>query len=103
MVKVRVFRHLFAALFCLLMGKVSLSQTRDTTLNPTQKDSLAKKSDSVNTAILQNFNKKLNEIEQLRIADSITKDKLVTEINSLQTTDNLKKAELQQQLLELRN
>ncbi len=103
MVKVRVFRHLFAALFCLLMGKVSLSQTRDTTLNPTQKDSLAKKSDSVNTAILQNFNKKLNEIDQLRIADSIAKDKLVTEINSLQTTDNLKKAELQQQLLELRN
>ncbi len=52
---------------------------------------------------MQNFNKKLNEIEQLRIADSITKANLEKQIGSLQNTDNLKKEELQKQLEQLKN
>ena len=76
---------------------------KDTTISAATRDSLAKQNDSLNAAILQNFNKKLNEIEQLRIADSITKANLEKEIDALQSTDNLKKEELQKQLEELRD
>jgi small-conductance mechanosensitive channel len=81
----------------------SLYGQRDTTITAKQNDSLARQNDSVNSAILQNFNKKLNEIEELRIADSITKANLEKQISSLQSTDNLKKEELQKQLEQLKN
>uniref|UniRef100_UPI0040491644 mechanosensitive ion channel domain-containing protein n=1 Tax=Fulvivirga sp. TaxID=1931237 RepID=UPI0040491644 len=60
------------------------------------------KIDSTNTALVQEFNKKLIEIEKQRVQDSIRKAKLEQELQSLKTTDNLKKDELQQQLQALR-
>ena len=81
----------------------ALYAQKDTTLSGGQRNNLAKQNDSLNSAILQNFNKKLNEIEQLRIADSITKVNLEKQIGSLQNTDNLKKEELQKQLEQLKH
>ncbi|MEZ4773921.1 MAG: mechanosensitive ion channel [Bacteroidia bacterium] len=56
------------------------------------------KNDSLNALILNDYIKKIAEIEQQRIADSIQKADLEQKINSLTTTDNLKKEELQQKL-----
>jgi len=92
---------LLAVLFFFAGG--SLYAQKDSAIAPSKKDSLAKENDSINSAILQNFNKKLNEIEQLRIADSITKANLEKQIGSLQSTDNLKKEELQKQLEQIKN
>lgn len=66
-----------------------------------QTDSLNKKNDSINTAILRNYNEKIKLIEEQQVADSIKKAELETQLNSLKTTDNLKKEELQKQLQEL--
>ena len=78
-------------------------QKADTTGQAEKKDSINKNNDSLNTIILEKFNTKQEELEKLRIADSITKARLVAEINSLQTTDNLKKQDLEKQLQEIRN
>lgn len=64
-----------------------------------QKDTVNTKNDSINAAIVQDFNKKLNLIEIQRISDSLKKKTLEEEIKKLKTTDNLKKASLQKQLL----
>jgi small-conductance mechanosensitive channel len=66
-----------------------------------QNDNNATKNDSINTSLIQSFNKKLSLIEGQRIKDSIKKAKLETQLLSLKTTDNLKKAELERQLLGL--
>lgn len=66
-----------------------------------QKDTINKKTDSINAVIVQDFNKKLNLIEAQRISDSLKKVALEEELKSLKTTDNLKKAALQKQLLAL--
>jgi small-conductance mechanosensitive channel len=66
-----------------------------------QNDNNATKNDSINTSLIQSFNKKLSLIEGQRIKDSIKKAKLETQLLSLKTTDNLKKAELEKQLLGL--
>lgn len=66
-----------------------------------QKDTINKKTDSINAVIVQDFNKKLNLIEAQRISDSLKKVALEVELKSLKTTDNLKKAALQKQLLAL--
>jgi len=66
-----------------------------------QKDSIVKQNDSINTAILLDFNKKISEIDQQRIIDSIKKAELEGKLLSLKTTDNLQKEELQKQLNEL--
>ena len=79
------------------------SQIIDTTGQSQRKDSINKNNDSLNTIILKKFNTKQEEMEKLRIADSITKARLVAEISSLQTTDNLKKQDLEIQLQEIRN
>jgi small-conductance mechanosensitive channel len=68
-----------------------------------QNDSVGKKGDSVNAAILGEYNKRLYEIEQQRAADSIKKVELELQLNALKTTDNLKKEELQQQLKDLKD
>jgi small-conductance mechanosensitive channel len=78
-------------------------QLIDTTGQSQRKDSINKNNDSLNTIILKKFNAKQEEMEKLRIADSITKARLVAEIGSLQTTDNLKKQDLEKQLQEIRN
>ncbi len=63
-----------------------------------QTDSSNKKADSINVAILNDYNKKISLIEEQRIADSLKKTELEAQLNSLKTTDNLKKEELQKQL-----
>src|SRR5665648_602912 len=67
-----------------------------------QKDSVVVNNDSINSSILHNFNRKLAQIEQQRINDSIQKTELEAQIVSLKITDRWKKDELQQQLLELK-
>jgi len=68
-----------------------------------QKKNSAHVNDSVNSALLQNFNKEKAVIELQRIADSTKRTELEKQILELKTTDNLKKNELQKQLLELSN
>lgn len=64
-----------------------------------QEDSTNVVKDSLNIALLESYNKRLHEIENQRLADSLKKIELEQELNSLKTTDNLKKEELQAQLL----
>lgn len=68
-----------------------------------QGDTLKVNDDSLNTAILNDFNKKLLDTDQQRISDSVKKEELKVLINSLKTTDNLKKEELHLQLQALQN
>lgn len=63
-----------------------------------QTDSLVQKNDSINNIALQDYNQKLIEVEQQRIADSIKKVELESQLSKLKTTDNLQKEELLQQL-----
>lgn len=63
-----------------------------------QTDSTEKRSDSLNTVLLSDYNKKLAEIEKQRIADSAKRADLQKELDNLKTTDNLKKEELQKEL-----
>ena len=65
-----------------------------------QTDSLKKRNDSINNEILNEYNNRIREIEQLRLFDSNKKAELESQINSLQTTDNLRKEELQKQIQE---
>ncbi|MEZ4827582.1 MAG: mechanosensitive ion channel family protein [Bacteroidia bacterium] len=66
-----------------------------------QQDSIPPKNDSINSVLLHDYVRKIEEIEQLRKEDSIKKAELELQLNSLKTTDNLKKEALQQQLNEL--
>ncbi len=68
-----------------------------------QQDTATSEKDSLNTYMLEEYNKKITKIENQRIQDSIKKSALEDEINSLKTTDNLKKEELQKQLQALNN
>jgi small-conductance mechanosensitive channel len=68
---------------------------------PAQNDTLKKNADSLNAAILSDFNAKVIQLEQQRIADSTKRANLELQINSLKTTDNLNKEDLQKQLQEL--
>ncbi|MEM0518411.1 MULTISPECIES: mechanosensitive ion channel family protein [Aequorivita] len=70
-------------------------------LGYSQEDTASVKKDSVNIALLENYNKRLSEIEKQRVEDSINKSNLEAQINALKTTDNLKKEELQAQLTAL--
>ena len=63
-----------------------------------QADSVNLNKDSINAAILNDYNEKLKQIEIQRIADSIKRAELELQLGSLQTTDNLQKEELQKQL-----
>lgn len=71
------------------MGKIGFAQA----------DSSTTTKDSLNLVLLENYNKRLQEIERQRVEDSIKKEELYREISALKTTDNLKKEELQEQLL----
>ena len=79
------------------------AQVKDTTLESRNKEVVNKKNDSLNSSILQKFNKNLSEIEKLHIADSIKKAELESQIDALKNTDALKKQELEAQILDLRN
>ncbi|HLW31805.1 MAG TPA: mechanosensitive ion channel domain-containing protein [Aequorivita sp.] len=71
------------------------------TLGIAQEDTSVVKKDSVNIAMLEAYNKRLHEIENQRLLDSIKKMELEEQINALKTTDNLKKEELQAQIQEI--
>ncbi|SRX55521.1 Mechanosensitive channel MscK [Aequorivita sp. CIP111184] len=66
-----------------------------------QQDTISIKKDSVNIALLENYNTRLSEIERQRVADSVRKSELEAQLDALKTTDNLKKEELQAQLIAL--
>ena len=66
-----------------------------------QTDNLVQKDDSINNTALQEYNQKLVEAEQQRVADSIKKAELESQLLKLKTTDNLQKEELLQQLKEI--
>lgn len=83
------FRSTIILLFMLMASAFSFSQ----------EDSSVVKKDSLNIALLESYNKRLHEIENQRIADSLKKAELEDQIKTLKTTDNLKKEELQAQLL----
>jgi len=68
-----------------------------------QNDSTYKNTDSLNAAILQDYNKKIAVIEGLRLEDSIKRDQLEDKLKSLKTADNFKKEDLQKQLQELKD
>ncbi len=72
----------------LLMGLTTWAQT----------DSLNFNEDSANVVLLMEYNKKLSDIEQQPVADSIKKADLEIQLNALKTTDNLQKEKLLQQL-----
>ncbi len=63
---------------------------------------VVKNNDSVNTVILQNFSKKLKQLEQQRITDSINKVNLEERLTLLKTNERFEKNELQKQLQELK-
>lgn len=81
-------KMLVISFFTLLFSAMSFAQD----------DAKNKKNDSVNTSLIQTFNKKLSLIEGQRITDSIKRVALEQQLLSLKTTDNLKKDELQKQL-----
>lgn len=68
-----------------------------------QEDSLNQDNDSLNTIILRDYTRKIDEIEEQRMHDSVQKAGLEAELKSLKTTDNLKKEELQRKLQDLRD
>ena len=67
-----------------------------------QRDSAAKINDSVNAFLLYDYSKKISEIEEQRVADSIKRADLDNQINALKTTDNLQKESLQKELQDLK-
>jgi len=63
-----------------------------------QNDSIQVINDSINVAVLQEFNQKLAEVEMKRVADSIKRAELELQLTKLKTTDNLQKDDLLKQL-----
>ena len=63
-----------------------------------QTDSLIQKNDSINSAALQDYNKKLRDEERKILIDSIKKAELEGQLLELKTTDHLQKADLLEQL-----
>ena len=68
-----------------------------------QSDSAETKMDSLNAVMLKEYNKKISEISQQRVADSMQQVKLERELSSLKNTDNLRKEELQKQIQEIKD
>ncbi len=66
-----------------------------------QPDTLYAKTDSLNSSILEEYNRKLREIEQQRIADSIGKAELEKQLDKMRSGDNLEKIKLQGKLKEI--
>ncbi|MDD2962463.1 MAG: mechanosensitive ion channel family protein [Bacteroidales bacterium] len=59
-----------------------------------QPDTTNRGNDSLNNVVLQEYSRKLAEVEQLRVADSLKKAELEGQLLKLRTTDNLQKEEL---------
>ncbi|MFT5941368.1 MAG: small-conductance mechanosensitive channel [Sediminicola sp.] len=91
------FKKINIVLFVLLWSMFGLGQEK------AQTDNINVSKDSINNAVLQQYNQKLAEIEKLRVADSLKKVELENQLSSLKTTDNLQKDELQKQLQSIRD
>jgi len=63
-----------------------------------QTDSIVPLNDSTNLIALEQYGKRIAEIEQLRLADSIKKADLELQLSKLKTTDNLQKEALLKKL-----
>lgn len=98
-----IFKSFFILFLFSLSPQLLFAQGNDTSVQNVNKDIANKKNDSLNSAILAKFNEKVREAEMLRIADSIKKSDLESQIDALKNTEGLKKKELEDQLLELRN
>jgi small-conductance mechanosensitive channel len=66
-----------------------------------QIDTNAVAADSINNTLLLTYNKRLDEIEKLRVADSIKKTELEAQLKALKTTDNSQKESLIQRINEI--
>jgi len=66
-----------------------------------QSDSLDVQNDSANVSALEDYSRRLAEIEQQRQTDSIKKEALEAQLRLLKMTDSLQKQELTRQLLTL--
>lgn len=67
-------------------------------LAPGQTDSINRQKDSINSAVLQDYSRKILVVEKQRIVDSIRKAELETQLLKLKTTDNLQKEDLLKQI-----
>ncbi len=63
-----------------------------------QADSLVQTNDSINIAVLKEYQEKLLEVEKQRLVDSIKKSELESQLIKLKTTDNIQKEDLINQL-----
>jgi len=63
-----------------------------------QTDSLIQVNDSINHAVLQEYQDKLLEVERQRVEDSLKKEELEIQLRKLKTTDNIQKEDLINQL-----
>ncbi|PKA82087.1 mechanosensitive ion channel-like protein [Ulvibacter sp. MAR_2010_11] len=70
-------------------------------LGNAQNDSISDAADSTSVSVVKNYNKKLKELETLRISDSIEKVKLEQQIVALSSSDGEKRLELEEQLKRL--
>ena len=84
-------KHILLWVFMLLMN-----------LSFAQSDSIRFK-DSINNQLLSSYNKKIAQLEQQRIDDSIKKASIDEQLKNLSTADNLKKIALQKELDNLNN
>ncbi|WP_366186998.1 mechanosensitive ion channel family protein [Flavobacterium ovatum] len=88
----------------LLFTQLSYSQNKtqktDASQTEVQEVAVAKQVDSANTVVFNAYNKKLQELEVLRLKDSVEQAKLQTRLDKLSTTDNIQKDKLLKQLQE---
>lgn len=84
----RIFILTISIIFCLCSAKG-------------QNDSSVVNNDSLNNIILINYNKKIAEIEQQKIDDSIKKSELEQQLKTLKTSDNVQKEYLLQRIRNL--
>ena len=82
---------LLSSFSCLMAQQVENTNNRP--------DSLAQQNDSLNRVLLHDYKIRLLEMDSLRRVDSIRQVKLEAQLASLKTTDNLKKEEIQKNLL----
>jgi small-conductance mechanosensitive channel len=89
----------YNAFLLLLLFLGFSTQAQNDSLKTVKYDSLKTASnDSIQLRLLQEFNNRLAEIEQQRVADSIKKSELEFRLKELSTTDNLEKKKLLDQL-----
>lgn len=96
----KVYYYFLAFLFSV---QILVAQEKTTNPNAVVKDTIAQKNDSVNSALLSNYNSKLKELDVQRKKDSVKQAELKKKLQSLSTTDNIKKEQLLKKLDELAN